>query len=187
MLDLPAAGEPSPRHRAYIWRTEDHNPRLAEIVQVDGQPFASAAMAEFLNRFLAEIRIAPTAAGEARLPAILDFHADGAQGVITAPAAVPAGQDFDLVIAAFGSGCERAGDDAVVYTPDGAAVFVYDFTAATKPGIACPAILVRLTHTLTLRFDQPGERHIQIWGRRVGPETTGLGLPIVLEHRVMVQ
>jgi heat shock protein HslJ len=187
MLDLPAAGEPSSRHRAYIWRTDDHNPRFVEVVQVDGQPFASAAMADFLSRFLAEIHVAPTAAGEARLPGILDFHADGSQGVITAPAAVPAGQDFELIIATYGGGCESAGDEAIVYTPEGAAVFVYDLTVATEPGIACPAILQRLTHTVTLRFEGPGERLIQVWGRRVGPETSGLGLPIVLEHRLAVQ
>jgi hypothetical protein len=64
---------------------------------------------------------------------------------------------------------------------------VYDLTTATQPDVACTAVLKRLPHTATLRFTQPGEALIRIWGRRVGPETPPDGVPVVLEHRVIVQ
>jgi hypothetical protein len=40
---------------------------------------------------------------------------------------------------------------------------------------------------VTLTFDQPGERVLRVWGRRVGPETPGLGVPTVLEQTFNVQ
>jgi hypothetical protein len=44
-----------------------------------------------------------------------------------------------------------------------------------------------LTHTVTLRFTQAGQALIQVWGRKVGPDTPPTGVPIVLERRVTVQ
>ncbi|MGH2523598.1 MAG: META domain-containing protein [Anaerolineales bacterium] len=124
---------------------------------------------------------------EARVPGIIDFHADGTRGVLTAPDRVQAGEDFEVTISTFGGGCQRAGDTAIVVTNIGAAVMVYDFTTATQPGVVCTAILKRLTHTITLNFTEPGEMLIQVWGRRVGQDTALMGVPIVLEHRVTVQ
>ncbi len=126
-------------------------------------------------------------AAGARLPAIIDFHADGSEGVLTAPDTVAVGEDFEITVSTFGGGCESAGDTAVVIGAAGADVFVYDFTTATSPDVACEAILHRLTHTATLRFDQPGEMVIRVWGRQVGPETPAQGVPTVIEHTVTVQ
>jgi hypothetical protein len=127
------------------------------------------------------------AAQEARVLGILDFQAEGTKDVLTAPDTVAAGADFDITITTVGGGCERAGDTAVLLAETSASVMVYDFTAATHPGVVCTAILKRLPHTASVRFDKPGEALIRVWGRRVGPETPPAGQPIVLEHRVMVQ
>ncbi len=124
---------------------------------------------------------------EARLPGIVDYFADGSEGVLTAPDSVAAGEDFEITIATFGGGCESAGDASLVVGSAGADVLVYDFTSAVSPDIACTDQLQRFTHTLTLRFDQPGEMVLRVWGRRMGPETPGLGVPTVLEHTITVE
>lgn len=64
---------------------------------------------------------------------------------------------------------------------------VYDFTEATHPGVVCIAVIKRLPHTVTLRFEKPGEAVIRVWGRRVGPETPPLGVPTVLEHPITIK
>ena len=139
------------------------------------------------TRRTAEGEMPGTENGQARLPGIIDFYADGSEGVLTAPDTVTAGEEFEITIATFGGGCETVGDTAVVVSAAGADVWVYDFTTATQPEVACEDILRRLTHTVTLRFDQPGERVLRVWGRRVGPETPGLGVPTVLEQTFNVQ
>jgi hypothetical protein len=92
-----------------------------------------------------------------------------------------------VTITTFGGGCERKGDEGVLLAENGATVMVYDFTTATRPGVPCTTILSRFTHTVTLRFTQPGEKVIQVWGRRTGPDTPLAGAPIVIERRVTVQ
>lgn len=125
------------------------------------------------------------ASQEARVLGNLDFH--GTQEPVKAPTSVRAGEEFQVTITTFGGGCERKGDEGVLLTETGATVMVYDFTQATRPGVPCTDILKQLTHTVTLRFTQPGQAVIQIWGRRVGPDTPPSGVPIVLERRITVQ
>lgn len=125
--------------------------------------------------------------GEARVPGIIDFHADGTSGVLTAPDTVQAGEEFQITITTYGGGCERAGDTSVIMADASAAVMVYDFTTATHPGVVCTAILKRMPHDVTLRFAKPGAAVIQVWGRRVGPGTPLAGVPTMLEHRVLVR
>jgi predicted RNA-binding protein with TRAM domain len=124
---------------------------------------------------------------EARVPGIVDFGGEGTKGVLSAPETVRVGEAFKMTITTFGSGCEREGDTNVVMTATGAVVMVYDFTAATHPGVICTAVIKRMPHTVTLRFEKPGEALIQIWGRRAGPQTPPFGLPAVLEHRVTIR
>jgi hypothetical protein len=123
---------------------------------------------------------------EARIPGIIDYSDDRSKDVLTAPSVARAGEDFQMTINTFGSGCERGGDTEIIAWESGANVIVYDFTAATRPGIVCTTILKRLPHTITMRFMQPGEALIRVWGRRVGADTPPFGIPLVLEHRVMV-
>jgi hypothetical protein len=73
-----------------------------------------------------------------------------------------------------------------VQTLEGATIFVYDETTATHPGVVCTTILKRLPHVVTLRFDEPGEKLLRIWGRRMGPEAGPLGEPTVIEQRILV-
>ena len=124
---------------------------------------------------------------QARVPAIINFFADGTEGVLTAPDTVTAGEDFTITISTFGGGCVTVGDAAVVVNAAGADVLVYDFTSALTADAVCDASLVRLTHTVTLRFDQPGEMHLRVWGRHLGPDGPALGEPTVIEHTLTVQ
>jgi len=128
---------------------------------------------------------APTASGqEARVLGILDLN--GTQETLVAPATVAAGRDFQVTITTFGGGCERAGDEGVLLSNTEANIMVYDFTTATTPDARCTTILNQFRHTVTLRFAQPGEKLIRVWGRRVGPDAPN-GVPLVLQQRIVVQ
>ena len=130
--------------------------------------------------------VSRAAGPEARILGAIDYPDAGASDVVTAPAAVQAGQEFQVTITTFGGGCERAGDTGLILAENGANVMVYDFTTATRPDVACTMVLKRLPHTVTLRFDRPGEALIRIWGRRIGADAPPAGVPVVLDHRVMV-
>jgi hypothetical protein len=111
----------------------------------------------------------------------------GTQEPIIAPTVVGVGQDFQVTMTTFGDGCVEKGDEGVVVSETGATIFVYDFTTATQPGVPCTQIFKRQQHTVTLRFTQPGEKLIQVWGRQDGGGTTPPGAPVILEARVLVQ
>ena len=124
---------------------------------------------------------------QARVPGIIDFGADGKKDVLRAPTRVRVGEDIEIKITTFGGGCDREGDTSVIILDNGAAIMVYDLTVANHPRVICPAVVKRMPHTVTLRFEKPGEALIQIWGRRVGPEAPLFGIPAVLEHRVTIK
>ena len=121
---------------------------------------------------------------EARVLGLLNESANDA---LEAPATALAGEDFQVTITTTGSGCERAADTGVIVSENGATVMVYDFTRATRPGVACADILKRLRHTVTLRFTKRGKALIRVWGRRVGSDTPMAGAPTVLERHVTVR
>ena len=121
---------------------------------------------------------------EARVLGILDESANDA---LVAPATVMAGESFQVTITTIGSGCEREADTGVIVSEDGATVMVYDFTKATRPGVACTMILKRLRHTVILRFTKRGKALIRVWGRSVGSDTPLAGAPTVLERQVTVR
>ncbi|HEX4947892.1 MAG TPA: hypothetical protein VFZ34_14565 [Blastocatellia bacterium] len=131
-------------------------------------------------------KAASTQPQEARILGLLDFN-EPEGDVITLPKTVRVSEDFQVMITTYGGGCERAGDTGVVLSQTGATIMVYDFTVATHPGVACTMVFKRLPHTVTLRFTEPGEKVIQVWGRRAGGATTPLGTPVLLERKVTVQ
>lgn len=144
---------------------------------------------KYLNRAIApraaqQIPERSSAMREARILGLID---DRAPDTLNAPSTVSLGEDFQVTITTTGGGCEREGDTGVVLTENSATVMVYDFTTATRPGVACTMVLKRMPHTATLRFTKPGEALIRVWGRRGGPDTPPLGMPVVLERRVTVK
>jgi hypothetical protein len=48
-------------------------------------------------------------------------------------------------------------------------------------------LLQRFEHTVTLRFDEPGEKTLRVWGRRLAEDTPAGGAPVVLEHALTVE
>lgn len=123
---------------------------------------------------------------EARVLGIIDYNSQS-QNVITVPNSVKAGKEFEVKIATQGGGCEREGDTSVVLTQTGASVTVYDFTTATRPGVACTMIMKTFAHTATLKFDQPGEMLLRVWGRAIGGDTPPDGAPVVVERKIKVE
>lgn len=123
----------------------------------------------------------------ALVPGIIDFGDERAQDVISAPARVGVRKDFQITINTFGSGCENEGETSVIYSATGATLLVYDITIAVRPDVVCTAVMRRMPHIVTVRFEKPGVALLRIWGRRLGPETPPLGVPFVIDHRVVVE
>jgi hypothetical protein len=109
------------------------------------------------------------------------------QEAVTAPTTAQVGVPFTVTIITSGGGCEEKGDEGVIVADNGATIMVYDLTTATRPGVLCTTIFKQFTHTVNLSFPQPGEKLIQVWGRRTGPGLPAGGVPIVVERRVLVQ
>lgn len=151
------------------------------LISVTGFKYLRTAIATHAATQQAPQRFGPTR--EARVLGLLD---ERLEDTLIAPSSVSVGQDFQVTVTTSGSGCEREGDTGVILAENSANVMVYDFTAATHPGVACTMIFKRLPHTATLRFTKPGEAVIRVWGRRAGPDTPPFGAPTVLERRVMV-
>ena len=142
--------------------------------------------------FAASVNPPSAALEEVRIPAALEFGQAGTTGgakdkVVLMPETVGVNENFQITIMTFGSGCERAGDTGVILTAAGAAIMVYDFTTAADPSVMCTAEIKRLTHTATLRFSKPGKALLQVWGRRVAPDTPALGTPVVIERTITVK
>jgi hypothetical protein len=117
---------------------------------------------------------------------VLGLLVGNQEEVVIVPEAVRVGEDFQVTVNTFGGGCETQGDEGVILSEDRAFVTVYDFTEATRPGIACTKIAKTFPHTVTLRFTKAGVGVIRIWARRIGPDTPLDGAPIVLERLVKV-
>jgi hypothetical protein len=126
-------------------------------------------------------------AKEARVPGVIDFGQEGKAGVLSAPTTAQVGKNFELNVTTFGGGCDRRGETSVVFLKTGAAVMVYDITAATDPQVICPAVVKRIPHSVKLRFEKPGEALIQSWGRRIASDAPLFGVPSVIEHRLTVK
>src|SRR5262245_483021 len=128
----------------------------------------------------------PEAAKEARVLGIIDYNGQS-QDVITAPSSVKPGKEFEVKIKTQGGGCEREGDTSVVLMENGASITIYDFTTATQPNTPCTKILKTFTHTATLKFDQPGEMLLRVWGRAIAADTPPDGAPVVVEKKIKVE
>lgn len=147
---------------------------------------ALAAILLWLSCITAQAGIA-AASQEAVVPGVIDFGDERTNGVLVAPSSVEVRENFRIIINTFGGGCESKGHTSVILSAQGATLLVYNITVATRPDVICTAVVKRIPHTAMLRFDKPGEALIRIWGRRVGAETPPLGMPFVLEHRVLVK
>jgi hypothetical protein len=129
--------------------------------------------------------VTPPPTGAARVLGVVVFNE--MQEAVTAPTTAQVGVPFPVTITTSGGGCEEKGDEGVIVADNGATIMVYDLTTATRPGVQCTTIFKQFTHTVNLSFPQPGEKLIQVWGRRVGPGLPLAGVPIVIERRVLVQ
>jgi hypothetical protein len=131
--------------------------------------------------------VAASAPDEALVPGIIASPGAALPDVVSAPERVRVREDFGIRITTFGGGCEREGPTSVVLSETGAEVMVYDVTRATHPDIVCAAVIRRLPHTVTLRFEKPGQALIRVWGRSAASAASPFGEPIVLEHRIAVE
>jgi hypothetical protein len=81
---------------------------------------------------------------------------------ITVPATVRAGDDFDVTISTYGSGCHTRGETEVARQARTATITPYDYTA--PPGTPCTLQLIEFRHTARVRFDTPGPAEIVVRG-----------------------
>src|SRR5688500_1242911 len=91
-----------------------------------------------------------------RVLGVITLGEEGANESISIPATVQANKDFEITVTTSGNGCVSAADTGVILGEMSADVFVYDFTTANRPGIACTMIFKTLPHKATLRFTKTG-------------------------------
>lgn len=103
---------------------------------------------------------------------------------LVVPEHVVAGTTFDVTITTVGNGCTTSGGTEVKMDRNLATITVADYWALDT---ACPALVVRIPHTATLRFDQPGTAIVRIQGSRIRAETTLDGVPTTIERRIVVR
>lgn len=127
----------------------------------------------------------PLRADESRVPGMLAEPAEATP--VLAPSSVSAGERFEVTITTTGSGCDRLGDTGILQGERDAVIYVYDFTSANRPGVACTMIFKHLTRKVPLAFSQPGEVVIRVWGRRSRQDGTPGGEPFLIERRVQVR
>jgi hypothetical protein len=128
---------------------------------------------------------APLREDETRVPGVLADPADVSP--VQAPASVAAAERFTITITTTGSGCDRLGDTGVLLGEREATIYVYDYTSANRPGVACTMIFKHLKREVPLTFREPGEVVIRVWGRRPTAEGTLGGEPQMVERRVRVR
>lgn len=127
----------------------------------------------------------PLRPDESRVPGMLAEPAEATP--VLAPSSVSVGERFTVEITTTGSGCDRLGDTGVLLGERDAVIYVYDFTSANRPGVACTMIFKHLRREVPLTFSQPGEAVIRVWGRRSTPDGTPGGEPFLVERRVQVR
>lgn len=121
-----------------------------------------------------------------RVPGTFALDESTAEPTVVAPETARAGQEFQVTITTIGSGCEEQGDEGVILGNRIANIHVYDFTTATKPGVACTLIFKQFKHTVTLSFAETGTANIRVWGRHTGRYYPGGGTPVTLEVPITI-
>lgn len=122
----------------------------------------------------------------ARILGNLGTDASSANEAVSIPSNVRANQDFEITVTTSGNGCISAADSGVVLSETEADIFVYDYTAASRPGVMCTMIFKTLPRKATLRFAKSGTATIRIWGRRLGGNAPS-GEPIVITKKITVR
>jgi hypothetical protein len=102
--------------------------------------------------------------GEVIEPGILEHHHDPAR--IEAPPRAAIGEPIRVGVTTYGDGCASLERTEASATEAGADVFPLDRRQVSDKA-SCPLILHELLHEVTLTFDTPGTKSIQIHGRRV--------------------
>jgi hypothetical protein len=97
---------------------------------------------------------------------IIEFYGDRT-GVLALPDTVRAGHDVEVTVRTFGGGCVSAAGTGLRYHGALAVILPYDNPSSRAPaGTGCPDILLRISHTVTLRFPTPGQALVRAEGRR---------------------
>ncbi len=147
---------------------------------------ANAEIPQLLDEACAETANLPDEQKSSRVLGVITLGEEGTNESISIPATVEANKDFEIIVTTSGDGCVSAADTGVILGEMSADVFVYDFTTANRPGIACTMIFKTLPHKATLRFTKTGEATIRIWGRKQGGDSP-FGEPIILIRRITVK
>lgn len=117
---------------------------------------------------------------------IIDHYGDS-EGVIVAPETVPLAVSVEVLVRTYGGGCTAFGRTDVVDIDNGIQITPIDITGFPSEGFACPSILLRIDHRVSVAFDEPGPFRIVVRGRRLAPQDLDSGGEIILlEQAVQV-
>jgi hypothetical protein len=99
-----------------------------------------------------------------RQPAYL---VDDQEARVVVPAQVNAGADFQVNITTYGGGCERQGETEVSVSHQTRMANVTPYDETNVAAEVCTQELKMFSHTVTVRFDQPGTALVRVHGRRL--------------------
>lgn len=143
-------------------------------------------ISQLLSESCAETSNMPDDNKGSRVLGVVALGDDGTDQSLVVPETIEINKDFEITVTTSGNGCVSAADTGVILGEMSADIFVYDFTSANRPGIACTMIFKTLPHKAILRFTQKGEAIIRIWGRKQGGNSP-LGEPVIIVKRITVK
>lgn len=101
---------------------------------------------------------------------------------IEVPGTVARGQQFQVEVTTYGSGCTSKGETEVRIQGLSAVITPYAFEKSGGRKVVCPDILNAFRHVATVRFEQPGTARVVVQGRQQPS-----GEVIAAERTVVVQ
>jgi hypothetical protein len=86
---------------------------------------------------------------------------------VVVPARVNAGADFQVNVTTYGGGCHRQGETEVSVSQGARMAEVSPYDEVNVAAGVCTQELKMFSHTVTVRFDQPGTALVRVHGRRL--------------------
>ena len=95
------------------------------------------------------------------------YLVDAETAQVVVPARVNAGAEFQVRVTTYGGGCHRQGKTGVSVSERTRMAEVTPFDELNVAAEVCTDILKMFSHTVAVRFDQPGTAVVRVHGRRL--------------------
>ena len=93
-----------------------------------------------------------------------------------------ANTDFEVIVTSYAGGCDRKGSVEVQQNASTIDVHAYDLVGKPTENVACPAVLLRFSHRVTLRAPEAGDVTLRVHGRSEPGDA-----PLIIEHTITVE